>query len=144
MSVLNPLKKHNTAFPLTVPGSFRAWSQWANTQGCGCLQVHAVKSAFDGREATESDAMMVALCEVYSRAVNETAIALHFDRTDSRVDVHVAQQISDFWSWDIACLVHSQCAAVGPVARDWESVIRLAAELLAESDRALAPALPGQ
>lgn len=125
MNTLNPLQKNTSGFPLTVPSAFRAWATWANTQGCGCLQVHAVKSAFDGREG-EHEALYVALCEVYSRAVHECAIALHFDKLDSTPDVHVAMQIASMWDWNFAAAVHIQCGTVGPVVRPWADVIRLA------------------
>lgn len=139
MNTLNPLQTNTTGFPLTVPASFRAWSAWANIQGCGCLQVHNVKAAFEGREH-EVDAAEVALCEVYSRAVNETAIALHFSRVDSRVDVHVAKQITELWSASMAEHIHGKCAAVGPVVRSWAEVTRLAAEESGpESEPALLP-----
>lgn len=126
MNTLNPLEKNTRVFPLTVPGAFRAWSAWANTQGCGCLQVVGVQSAFAGREHAERDALLVALCEVYSRAVNECAIALHFSRTDSEVDVHVATQIGQLFDWGIAELVHSMVGDAGPVVREWSAITRLA------------------
>lgn len=126
MNTLNPLQKNTSVNALTVPSSFRAWAAWANLQGCGCLQVHAVQSAFTGREQVEREAFFVALCEVYSRAVNECAIALYFDRSDSQVDVHVATQIALAFSWDIADEVHARVAAAGPVVRSWADVTRLA------------------
>lgn len=128
MNTFNPLQKSGPVFPLTVPTAFRAWSGWANKQGFGCLQVAALRASFHGAGDDELARLMTALCEVYSRAIFECSLALHFDRADSRVDAHVFGQICELFDPLVAARVHDDCAASGPVCRDIAALTQLAME----------------
>jgi len=127
MVSLNPLENAVRPATLSVPNAFRAWSHWANTLGIGCLQVPSLQRTFEGRtSAPEQKELVTALCEVYARAVFETAIGLEYDRIDSHADVHVFHQIADRWGSAFAATVHARVAANGPVARELVDTLSLA------------------
>lgn len=135
MSVLRPFQSDKTATRLTVPSAYRAWAYWATTVGYGCLQVASVR-AMDLDKPTE----LLALCEVYSRAIFETQLGLHFDASDSHVDQAVLILIRDLYSDDVAVGVHRSVAAHGPVVRDYDGAIMTALVEAAQEARAASEA----
>ena len=123
---LNPLKNDGNALPLTVPLSYRAWAHWSSVVGVGCLQVATLRQTFEGRsEPPEMQQLQDALCEVYSRAIFEVSIGLHFDRVDTRSDVCVLQLICELFDWGLAQYTHERVSKTGPVVRDWSAMLTL-------------------
>lgn len=95
---------------LNVPNAFRSWAAAANELGYGNMQVHDAKLRV-GHECA------CILREVYSRAIMQNAIAVHFDLKDSAVDVLVFQQIADTFGLDTASAIHTDILVRGPVCR---------------------------
>lgn len=115
MHPLSLQKNGQSGFALTIPAAYRAWALWANELGFGCLQVSTVK-----QYESAGPQRLAQLCEVYSRAVFETAIGLHFDAVDSNVDMLVLLQIQELFSAQLADEVHAAVKARGPVIRQLE------------------------
>lgn len=127
--MFNPLEKDSSGFALTIPAAYRAWASWCNQQGFGGMQVARIHSSFAERtNPQDAEACLVALCEIYARAVMEHSIALAFSRVDSAVDAHVYAQIHELFSPAIALAVHDACAARGPVARSVDAIRQAVAE----------------
>ena len=109
----NPLQPMSPSAPrLTVPAAYRAWALTCNTQGFGGMQVARIRAS----DADES-ATALALLEVFQRATFETALALHFDGTDTMADVEVFRQIGELFGTRLAARVLDMAAANGPVCR---------------------------
>lgn len=104
---LNPFES-SAKTNMSVPAAFRVWSCAVSAVGVGCLQVGHI-AASDVDDASKE----TALVEVYSRAVYETLFALHFDREDTRVDVHVSNQICDLFDQGIEHSVRDRFLALG-------------------------------
>jgi hypothetical protein len=123
MVQLNPLENTSPA-PLSVPTAFRAWCFWANSLGVGCLLVPSIQRSFEGRLSDDAKKqLVVALCEVYSRAIFETTLGLEYDLVDSHADVHVFHEIESRWGLPLAELVHARVLANGPVSRDLPTLL---------------------
>jgi hypothetical protein len=135
MTRLNPLlQRGDMQKSLTVPNAYLAWAHWVNLQDVGGLQIVAVQQAFSGRVTPDDErARLTALCEVYARAIFETALAIHFDEVDSMSDVQVATQISMHFSDELALAVHRACRAHGPTVRDAAAMFGPIAEDLEEA-----------
>jgi hypothetical protein len=138
MTQLNPLlHRSDMQKSLTVPNAYLAWAHWVNLQNVGGLQVAAVHAAFNGRVSPDDErARLVALCEVYARAIFETALAIHFDECDSMSDVQVATHIALHFSDDLAVSVHRACRAHGPTVRDAAAMFGPIAEETEETEAA--------
>lgn len=117
MPHFNPFKSKQSGLPLTVPTAFRSWAAIVGELGCGGMQVGAVRQhKTDGTMSEET--VQLALCEVYARAVMETAIGLHFDSVDSGVDQLVLSHIEELFSLDYARGIHETVRERGPVVHD--------------------------
>lgn len=119
MPGLRPFESDKSATRITVPSAYRAWAYWATTVGYGCLQVAGIKAA-----NLDTPTELLALCEVYSRAVFETQLGLHFDQCDSKCDVAVLILIRELYTDAIAIGVHRNVAARGPVVRDYDAAVQ--------------------
>ncbi len=125
MSTFHPLKSDSQVVGLTVPTAFRGWAHWCNLQGFGGMQVHSVKSAFEGKTDVENAcACTVALCEVYARGIMECAIGLAYGAVDSNVDLHILLQIEALFDFDTARVVHENVRESGPTVRAWDTLAR--------------------
>jgi hypothetical protein len=95
--------------PMTA---YRAWAGWTALIDGGGYQVKHVAAR---RDVLSPESAVRVLCEVYARAVMEVALAMYFDRCDSRVDVEVMLQMVDAFGQEVAEEVYRRVAAVGPV-----------------------------
>lgn len=101
-------KKH----PWLPTTAFRAWSGWTALIDGGCYQVRHIAAR---RERMSLSDAVKCLCEIYARAVFETAFGMFFSDVDSRADVEVLAQITDAFGPEIARRVAADVAEVGPV-----------------------------
>lgn len=102
------------AHPFGVMSCYRAWSHWCAHLDGGGYQVKHVAAR---RERLSHEQVVMPLCEVYSRAVFEVALALEYDRCDTHVDHEVLLQIVDAFGLAMADEVFVACEKVGPVVK---------------------------
>ena len=98
--------------PFSVMVAYRAWAQWTAVLDGGGYQVKHVVAK---RDVLSLESAVRVLCEVYARAVFEVALAMRFDRVDSKVDVEVMLQIVDAFGQEVGEEVYARVRAVGPV-----------------------------
>ena len=91
--------------------AFVAHTMFFNEVGGSTVQVAQLM-----RSSVSDPAAIVALLrETYSRAVFETAFALHFDRADVASDRALLNVIAEAYDLDVALAVHREVAARGVV-----------------------------
>jgi hypothetical protein len=91
--------------------AFRAHLLWMNDAGFAVVRWQNLPSIV----GDDVDLIKLGLCELYSRALFESAFAAHFDGADPRSDVAVLAQMRDVYGAAMAAEVHSRVAQRGPV-----------------------------
>lgn len=98
--------------PFSVMAAYRAWASWVALLDGGGYQVKHVVAR---RDSITAETAVRVLCEVYARAVFEVALALEFDKADSKVDVEIMLQIIDAFGRSVGEEVYARVGAIGPV-----------------------------
>lgn len=107
---------NSKVFPLTPVTAFQNWARFTGILGYGVLNVSTVaKTAGNAYNADPEIPDMLA--EVYSRAIFEQQFALHFDRSDTMVDLLVLQQIRETFGDAAALATHAYVAEHGPTRK---------------------------
>lgn len=104
----------------SVMSCYRSWAHWCARLDAGGYQVRHVAHK---KDLLKPDQIVEALCEVYSRAVFEVALAIEYDKVDSRVDHQVLLHIAESFGLAVADEVHRWVSELGPIVkRDADSV----------------------
>lgn len=95
-----------------VMACYRSWAHWCARLDAGGYQVRHVAHR---KDRLQPDQILEALCEVYSRAIFEVALAMEYDKMDSQVDHQVLLQITEAFGLAVADEVHRWVNELGPV-----------------------------
>lgn len=93
---------------------YRAWAYWVARLDGGGYQVKHVVAR---RDMLTGEQIVTALCEVYSRAVFETSLSVHFEGIDSKADEEVITQIAIAFGELVAQDVITWTAKHGPLVQ---------------------------